>query len=154
MAGILSKGIMLQTSSATATVASLTYSDFDFATGGIANIQQIPSLGGDPEQVDVTVLANENFTYIPGLRNFGELEFTLLFDNNGSGSNFRDLKAIENVDQAWCVEFPDKGSGSHGTLFFFRGKGIVSTDEVGVNAAITFKLKIFLSSDLVVVDPA
>ena len=147
MAGILSKGISLGFSTA-ATPSTYT---------NVANVQQIPSLGGDPEQVDVTCLADSNFQYIPGLKNFGELEFSLLFDNASGTSNFRQLKSLETAgtDAKWCVEFPDAPSaGAHGTQFKFSGKCAVSTDEAGVNNAITFKLRIFLSSDLDVTDPA
>ena len=146
MAGILSKGIKLGYKSGTGS----TYTE-------IANVQSIPSLGGEPEQVDVTCLADANYKYIPGIINFGELEFGLLFDNSESTSNFRVLKGLETAgtDADWEVEFPDAitSTTGHGTQFHFSGQCVASTDEAAVNGALTFRLRIFLSSNLTVVDP-
>lgn len=71
MAGILSKGIKLSYS---ATESPSNYTE-------VANLQQIPDIGGDAEQVDVTCLGDANYKYIPGLKNFGNLDFTFLFDS-------------------------------------------------------------------------
>ena len=139
MAGILSKGITLGYSTSS---SPSTYTD-------VANVQSIPSLGGDPEQVDVTTLADSAYHYIPGIINYGELEFGLLFDNSEATSNFRVLKGLEIAGDEvhWQVAFPD------GTKFTFSGKCTVSSDEAGVNAAITFRLRIFLASDIDVTNP-
>ena len=81
MAGILSKGIKLGYSKADTS----TYTD-------IPNLQEVPDLGGTPDQVDVTVLTDSVYHNINGIKNLGELAFTFLYDNSGASSNYRVLK--------------------------------------------------------------
>ena len=45
-----------------------------------ADLQEFPNLGGAAEQVEVTTLADGNRRYINGIKDFGSLEFTFLYD--------------------------------------------------------------------------
>lgn len=149
MAGILSKGIKLSYGAS----ASGTWTE-------IANIQEIPGLGGTSESIDVTCLQDGNFKYINGIKDFGELQFKCLFDNSESSSNYRVLRGFETNKtlQYYCVEFPDavtEGTGSHhGTQFIFQAYVSVATESVGVNAPITFTADFKLQSDVTVNNPA
>lgn len=139
MAGLLSKGIKLgykETSTAT------TYQD-------IPNLQEIPDLGGSADKVDVTVLTDDNYKYINGIKDFGDLSFTFLYDNSASGSNYRTLRGLEEAGNVvdWEVLFPD------GTKFHFSGECSTAISGQGVNSAIQFTLNITLNSDIVVVNP-
>ena len=136
MAGILSKGI-----------------EFSYSTNGtdnyvvIPNLQEIPSLGGTPEKVEVTCLSDANKTYINGLVDYGELAFKFLYDNSGETSNYRVLKGLTGVNH-FKVTFPDE------TEFVFSGEVNVSIDSASVNTALTFTANIALNSEISVSNPA
>ena len=139
MAGLLSKGIKLgYKTGSTAT----TYTD-------IPNLQEIPDLGGAADKVDVTVLTDENYKYINGIKDFGDLSFTFLYDNAGASSNYRILRGLEDAGSVvdWEVLFPD------GTKFHFSGECSTTISGQGVNSAIQFTLNITLNSDITVTNP-
>jgi len=145
MAGILSKGIKFYTG--TGSGSSVTWSE-------VANLQEIPSLGGTPEKVETTTLANGNRTYIAGIKDFGDLAFKFLFDGTPSTGNYAVLKALEGTTTKVKVELPDAlstGTGTHhGTEFVFDAQLTVSLDSAAVNAALTFTCNAALQSDITV----
>ena len=106
MAGILSKGITLS-------YKSVGTEDYTL----IPNLQEVPELGGSAEKVDVTTLADGNYKYINGIKDFGDLAFKFLYDNSGETSNYRVCRGLEEYGIVidWQVEFPD------GTTFEFAG---------------------------------
>ena len=137
MAGILSKGI------------TLSYKKNEVYEV-IPNLQEVPELGGSAEKVDVTTLADGNYKYINGIKDFGDLAFKFLYDNAGETSNYRVCRGLEEAGQVveWKVEFPD------GTGFQFSGEASTAIDSAAVNAALTFTLNITLNSDIAVTNPA
>ena len=136
MAGILSKGITLSYKK-----------DSQFAV--IPDLQEVPDLGGSAEKVDVTTLADGNYKYINGIKDFGDLEFKFLYSNSGTESNYRICRGLEEAGKVveWKVEFPD------GTGFEFSGEPSTTIDGQSVNSAITFTLNITLNSDITVSNP-
>lgn len=137
MAGILSKGITLS--------YKTTGSTYKEVTG----LQECPELGGSADNVDVTTLADGNYKYIQGIKDFGDLAFTFLYDNSGADSNYRVLRGFEDAGTVvdWQVKFPDN------TTFSFSGQVATATGSAAVNAAITFTATITLNSDIVVGNP-
>ena len=135
MSGILSKNI------------KLLYKKNEVFTN-IPNLQAIPDLGGAPDKVDVTTLADGNYKYIKGIRDFGDLDFTFLYDNSGAESNYRICRGLEEAGEVveWEVEFPD------GTKFDFSGECSTTITGQAVNSAIQFTLNISLNSDITVVN--
>ena len=136
MAGILSKGITLSYKKET-----------QFAV--IPDLQEVPDLGGSAEKVDVTTLADGNYKYINGIKDFGDLEFKFLYSNSGTESNYRICRGLEEAGKVveWKVSFPD------GTGFEFSGEPSTTIDGQSVNSAITFTLNITLNSDITVSNP-
>lgn len=136
MAGILSKDITLSYKKDSSYVL-------------IPNLQEVPELGGTAEKVDVTTLADGNYKYINGIKDFGDLAFKFLYDNSGETSNYRIVRGLEESGKVvdWKVEFPD------GTGFEFSGEVSTATDSQSVNSAITFTANITLNSDIVVTHP-
>ena len=136
MAGILSKGITLSYKK-----------DNQFAI--IPDLQEVPDLGGSAEKVDVTTLADGNYKYINGIKDFGDLEFKFLYSNSGTESNYRICRGLEEAGKVveWKVSFPD------GTGFEFSGEPSTTIDGQSVNSAITFTLNITLNSDITVSNP-
>lgn len=137
MAGILSKGITLSYKNADAYVV-------------IPNLQEVPQFGGSADKVDVTTLADGNYTYINGIKDFGDLAFKFLYDNASETSNYRICRGLEEAEQMveWKVEFPD------GTGFEFSGEVSTTIDSASVNSALTFTLNITLNSEIAVTHPA
>ena len=136
MAGILSKGITLSYKKETQLVV-------------IPDLQEVPDLGGSAEKVDVTTLADANYKYINGIKDFGDLAFKFLYSNSGETSNYRVCRGLEEAGKVveWKVEFPD------GTGFEFSGEPSTTIDGQSVNSAITFTLNITLNSDITVSNP-
>ena len=137
MAGILSKGITLSYKKDTQYVV-------------IPDLQEVPDLGGSAEKVDVTTLADGNYKYINGIKDFGDLAFKFLYSNTGTESNYRICRGLEEAGKVveWKVEFPDT------TTFAFSGECSTAIDEAEVNAPITFTLNINLNSDITVTNPS
>lgn len=112
-------------------------------------LQEVPSLGGTPDKVEVTTLADASRRYIKGIKDYGDLTFKFLYQNDTETSNFRVLRGLEESGKIveWKVDFPD------GTGFAFSGECTVAPSDGAVNAAITFNLTISLNSDITVTNP-
>lgn len=110
-----------------------------------ADLQEFPNLGGAAEQVEVTTLADGNRRYINGIKDFGSLEFTFLYDGADVQGSYQKLRAIEvaGTNAEWKVTLPDS------VEFTFTGQASVAINGGAVNDAITFTLTINLNSDLV-----
>lgn len=136
MAGILSKGIVF--SSKVLTVETV-----------IANLTEIPELGGKVDKVEVTTLSDTSKKYIAGLKDYGDLEFKFLYDNSSATSNYRVLKAMEIAGgiKDFTIKFPDT------TSFAFSGSVMTTIDSAKVGDAMTFSITITLNTDIVVTNP-
>lgn len=137
MAGILSKDAKLSSK----TGAESQYEELPL-------LMEIPEMGGTPEKVDVTTLADASRKYIDGVKNYGGLAFKFLYENV-EGSAFRTLRGYEEAGTIadYKVELPD------GTGFAFSGQVSVKIDSASVNAALTFTATISLNSDMVITNP-
>ena len=132
--------------------AGILSKDVEFWMDGaqVPNLQEFPDLGGAAEQVDVTTLADGNYHYINGIKDFGSLEFTFLYDNGTATSNYRVMRAAEEDGETHDIEikFPD------GTSFKFAGMISTAVTGAGVNAALQFVATVNLNSDIEVENPA
>lgn len=153
MAGILSKGITFEIYEYSTSTNSSVYPVE--GKGLIAGLMEIPDLGGTPEKVDVTTLADGSYKYINGLADYGDLAFKFLYDNSTTDSNYRILEQIcrevgpkTNTIAKVTVAFPD------GTTFAFDCLPSITIDGAGVNTALTFTLNCALQSDIKVTHPA
>ena len=133
--GLLSKGIKFE------------YSANGTSYTEVSNLQEIPSLGGTPDKVDVTCLADGNKKYINGLVDYGDLAFKFLYDNSTETSNYRVLKSLTGINH-FKITFPDN------TTFSFTGECSCSLDAASVNAALTFTANIALNSEIEVTNPS
>jgi hypothetical protein len=136
MAGVLSKGIVF--SSKVLTVET-----------PITNLLEVPELGGKVDKVEVTTLSDSSKKFIPGIKDYGDLEFKFLYDNSSATSNYRVLKAMEVVGGAkdFTIKFPDN------TAFAFSGSVMTTINSAKVGDALTFSVSITLNSDIVVTNP-
>lgn len=142
MAGILSKGITLAYGTENESTHAITYTV-------INGLQECPNLGGKPDKVETTTLANGAHTYINGIKEYGDLTFKFLYDNDTATSNYRVVRGLEEAGEVvnWEVEFPD------GTKFHFGGEVAAEIEGAGINTALTFNANIALNTDITVVNP-
>ena len=109
----------------------------------ISGLTDIPDMGAAPEKLDVTTLADEYRQYINGVKDFGDLEFTFIYESGDDG-NYAQLAALEGAGVQECiVTFPDNAT------FTFSGDIAVRIVGVGVNAVITFVMSVALQSEIV-----
>ena len=113
----------------------------------VSGLTDIPDMGATPEKLDVTTLADDVRQYINGVKDFGDLEFTCIYESGPDG-NYAILAAVEVSENnkagetACIVEFPD------GAKFEFNGEISLRILGVGVNAVITFAISVALASDI------
>lgn len=109
------------------------------------NLQEVPDLGSVPNTVDVTCLADTNKRNIPGLVDYGSLEFGFLFDP----SLFATLKGLEGTEYMWKFELPKANStATAGTSFAFKAKPVVIMTGAAIDGALKFKLALTVSSNI------
>lgn len=105
----------------------------------LADLQEIPELGGTSEAIEITTLDDAAHMYVDGILNYGDsLEFKFLYVKE----QFNDLVALEGSN-GWKVELPDA------TACTFSGTSSVKLDGVGVNAALTYTLAIKPDSEMI-----
>lgn len=104
----------------------------------IPGLQEIPELGGDPEQIDVTCLSDTVKRSIPGVQDLGDLAFTFLY----SKENFTALKSglDSSTVYGWKVEFSD------GLAATFTAIPNIKLSGGSVNAAVNFTINMSLQS--------
>jgi len=144
MAGILSKGIKFKYSTTSTMTSAVDLSDI---------LQEVPAMGGAADKVDVTTLADSNYKYINGVKDFGDLEFTFLYD----AAKYKAMFDLNDALTYFQVEFPDgtgTGSSAHGTQFSFSGFPSTATGSASVNGAMQFTVSINLNSDIAVTAPS
>jgi hypothetical protein len=107
----------------------------------VSGLTDIPDMGATPEKLDVTTLADASRQYIEGIKDYGDLEFTFIYESGAEG-NYAQLNGLEG-QQDCVVTFPD------GSKFSFKGEVSLRIVGVGVNAVITFVMAVALSSDIV-----
>lgn len=110
----------------------------------VPDLQEVPELGGDPEKIDTTTLANTVKTSIPGVQDLGDLAFTFLYDK----ANFLALKAglDGKTSYKWKVEFND------GLVMSFDAIPNIKLSGASVNSALTYTINMGLQSEIVASD--
>lgn len=110
----------------------------------LEDLQSIPDLGGDTESVETTTLKSGAKTYIPGLKDYGELEFGFLYGSDAD-SSFKALQGLEasGAQTEFQVELPD------GTTIDFTAAVSVKINAIEVGEAMTFAAILALSSEMV-----
>lgn len=103
----------------------------------IDGLQAVPEVGGDPEQVDVTTLADATKKYISGIQDMDSLEFTYLYDK----AAFTKLKAVQTSgkEAQFKLTYPD------GAVCSFTGGVTVKMGAGEVNGAYQFTLSVTVS---------
>ena len=122
---------------------------FKIGSTEITGLQSIPSLGGEPERVDITTLSDTSRHYLNGIKDYGELEFVFLYvPASGSGqgatpSNYSLARA-----QADGNEKTMTLTLRTGVSFTIKGTVSVGLNEAGINEAYTWTLTVGLTDDI------
>ena len=137
----------------------ITFNVAEYAAGGtlgtyakIDDLQAIPSLGGEPEKVEVTTLADSVRRYINGIKDYGDLEFTFLYSNESANSSFRKIRSYEKKGKKVSVKIgiPGEDGTADQTTFVFDAVLSAGLNEAGVNDPLTFTVTAGLQSDIVI----
>lgn len=105
----------------------------------LADLQEIPELGGDTEAVEITTLSDGAHMYMDGLKNYGDsLAFKFLYKKE----QFKTLDGLKEK-VAWKVDLPDGASCT------FSGTGSVKLGGATTNTALTYTLAIKPSTEMV-----
>lgn len=76
----------------------------------VPDLQDFPDLMGAPDKIETTTMKNTSRTYIPGLKDPGDMAFNFLYSGMGEGSNYATLKAAQDsgATRFFQLVFPDK----------------------------------------------
>ena len=115
----------------------------------LKGLQEVPEMGEEPEKVEVTTLSDTTKKYEFGIGDVGDLDFTLLYENESETSPYRVLRkaADEKKKLYFEMKYPD------GTVFTWEAQVSVKLSGGTVNGAMTFILKMALQSEIDVADP-
>lgn len=118
---------------------------FKIGNDVINGLQSIPSLGGEPEKVDVTTLSDMERRYITGIKDYGELEFSFLYiaGEGSAESNYALAKAHEG-DTSQTITLTLRT----GVTFSIPGTVAVALNEANINEAYTFTITIGLTGEI------
>lgn len=116
-------------------------------------MSETPDFGGDEEKVEVTNLMDKNVRSIPGIADYGDLEFKFFLnkENERDAENSADIKESYTVLRGYQIAkkqiyyrlvYPDN------TGFSWRGSVSVVRNAASVNAALEFTLKTSPSSEV------
>lgn len=116
----------------------------------LAGLKEIPELGGEPEKVENTTLADTAKQYEYGITDYGDLEFKFKYENSSATSPYRVLRnlAKNKTKTDFELTLPD------GTKFTWSAIPNVKLSGGGVNGAMDFALTMALQSEIVPTDPA
>lgn len=115
----------------------------------LVGLKEIPELGGEPEKVENTTLADTAKQYEYGITDYGDLEFKFKYDNSSADSPYRVLRGLQAAKTKADFQLTLKD----GTKFAWSAIPSVKLGGGGVNAALEFTLKMALQSDITVTDP-
>lgn len=136
----LTKPAGTSTTSAKISVAEITNGTAGTYTE-VLGLQEIPELGGDPEKIDTTTLADTVKTSIPGVQDLGDLAFTFLYSKANYLALTNSSTGLKSdVGYSWKVEFSD------GLTATFTAIPNIKLGGGGVNTAVNFTINMSLQS--------
>lgn len=120
---------------------------------GLYGLRSTPSMGGEPQRIDVTNLRDTNRRTIKGVRDLGNLEFEFFYNSAETNENVSadEVATSYAVMRAYDVsgtpvwfklEYPD------GTGYKWKGTPSVRRNKADVNEAISFTLKTNMQTEL------
>lgn len=116
----------------------------------LVDIKDFPDIGGTPEMLQTTTLSNRGHTYIPGIDNNDNMEFTV----NYTLDDYKKLKALKGKKTKYAIWMG--GSESEDTItptgsegkWDFEGYLNVTVKGAGVNEVVEMTVSIAPTSDI------
>ena len=114
----------------------------------VPDLQDFPDLMGAPDKIETTTMKNTSRTYIPGLKDPGDMPFNFLYSGMGEGSNYAKLKTAQDAKSAQYFQliFPDSSG------FAWQGKVSLSVPGKGIGEALQFTANITPTSEIEEID--
>jgi len=107
----------------------------------LCDIKDFPDLGSAPDTLDTTTLSDPSKTYIAGITDQGQLEFTA----NYSATDYAAVNALTTTT-VFTVEFGTAGASG---IFTFSGTAHAYVTGAGVNEVVEMKIVITPSTAIV-----
>lgn len=102
----------------------------------IPDLLEVPEIGGEPEKIDTTTLADTVKKSVPGVKDLGDLAFKFLYDTQ----MFKTLNGLKGV-QSFQVTFPDKMTVT------FDAIPSVKMGGAAVNGSLTYTVSMSIQSE-------
>ena len=114
----------------------------------VPDLQDFPDLMGAPDKIETTTMKNTSRTYIPGLKDPGDMAFNFLYSGMGESTNYAKLKAVQDAKSTkyFQLVFPD------GSSFAWQGKVSLSVPGKGIGEALQFTANITPTSEIEEID--
>ncbi len=116
-------------------------------------LSSTPDIGGDPEKIEVTNLADGNKRYIDGILDYGDLEFGFFYNKEDTPDEEASVKIMESY--AVLRAYQQEGTQLDYRLVYpdntghqWKGSVNVKRSAAAVNAALEFTLTTSLSSEM------
>lgn len=112
----------------------------------LVDIKSFGDLGGSPEQLETTTLTNGSRTFIRGIQDQENIEFSC----NYTASDYTTLSAITD-ETPFAVWFGASSNGSpdgHNGKFSFKGELSVYVNGGGVNEVVDMTVTILPTTDI------
>lgn len=109
----------------------------------LPNLQSTPDIGGTPEKIDVTTLADSTRQYVNGVKDPGDLDFVFLYDKDQENSSYETLSGkVGDPDTKYVLTLPDNST------FTFTADVSLRLNAAEVNGAITYTASFALQSEI------
>ena len=111
----------------------LQWGDSALTVAKAVRIKSFPDIGGEPEQVDLTDLEDEDPVYVPGVQGLSVLEFTA----NYTETDFDTVSSSAKEPLYYKLLFPDGGA------YTWQGEHTVYVAGGGVNSPVKMHISVF-----------
>ena len=108
----------------------------------LVDIKDFPDLGSAPETLETTTLSDSSKTYIAGITDQGQLEFTANYD----ATSYATINGISTT-KGFKILF---GSAGAGGIFSFSGTASAYVTGAGVNEVVEMKIVVTPSTAITV----
>lgn len=119
-------------------------------TSTLHHVTSIGAIGGTPNMLDATCMADGMKRSVPGVQDTSSFEIGYLYDNSDATSDYRVLKGLEAAGAAVAVEI----TVADGTKFASTGYVSTNVEAANVDELWKAKLTVALQADWTVTNPA
>ena len=124
---------------------TLKFGETEESLAKMCPITSYPDLIGTPDNIEVTDMDCEQQTFVPGVKSQETMEFEANYDYE----KYKTLKAKENTDGYFELEFGESGVDG---VFAWQGSYTIAVTGGGVNEARGMKIAVTPASDVELVE--